>query len=262
MFFWYEIHQQKIRKKASLQTCHKEHIPKFSDSFLNPKNKKAKRTFSFSPFFTEASMCLESALSFSFFLIFFLNILSLILLFTSYTKQLEELHSEGKEKAIHSYLFNQLLPGEEVINLKNRIEVRSPFPLLGFDKGNLQVGCVVKPWTGYGGGMVAGGQETEEMVYKTENGSVYHKKRSCTHLSLSIQMLSYQDEIMKGRRYSPCEYCYAQGEEENQNQILAVYITNFGNRYHKSVSCQGLKRTVECVPVSQVEGMPQCSKCN
>ncbi|MBQ2257432.1 MAG: pilus assembly protein, partial [Lachnospiraceae bacterium] len=54
--------------------------------------------------------------------------------------------------------------------------------------------------------------------------------------------------------YYPCEECG--GSCGN-----TVYITSHGNRYHATLSCSKLKRTVLAVPISQVGGRGACSKC-
>ena len=53
------------------------------------------------------------------------------------------------------------------------------------------------------------GEEQEEYVYITENGTVYHRERNCTHLTLSIE-LAGKDEVGQlrnesGGKYYPCE---------------------------------------------------------
>ena len=119
--------------------------------------------------------------------------------------------------------------------------------------------CIVKPWVGY---QVANGKnrdDEEVWVYVTEYGSVYHKKRDCTYLSLSISVSSIT-EVMKeknksGAYYQPCEFC------GNRSFVTAVYITSYGTKFHTMFNCKGLKRTVESIPLSKVKGKSPCKKC-
>ena len=59
-------------------------------------------------------------------------------------------------------------------------------------------------------------------------------------------------------KYKICERCChgitpQDGEE--------VYITIYGDRYHKSRTCSGLKRTIREIMLSQVGNRAPCSKC-
>jgi hypothetical protein len=58
-----------------------------------------------------------------------------------------------------------------------------------------------------------------------------------------------------GEIYHACEYCGG-GEMGS-----CVYITNEGNRYHNSLSCSGLKRTVTEITRADAKNMKPCSKC-
>ena len=42
---------------------------------------------------------------------------------------------------------------------------------------------------------------------------------------------------------------------------MGVYITNYGSKYHMSMSCGGLKRKIYAVPISETAGKGACSKC-
>lgn len=122
----------------------------------------------------------------------------------------------------------------------------------------------VRGWTGRSGSDGSGNSEGEEgtdehtMVYVTEHGSVYHKDLQCTHIKLSIQKV--EKEAVSGLRnhggekYHSCEKC---GKDAGG----AVYITAEGNRYHSSLECSGLKRTVKEVSLEELGEMRPCSKC-
>ena len=95
-------------------------------------------------------------------------------------------------------------------------------------------------------------------VYVTETGLVYHRDYHCTHLELSIHMV-LQSEIESlrnegGGKYHPCQHCM-------KGAGGGVYITDTGDRYHSSLSCSGLKRTIYAVPLSEVAGKGACSRC-
>lgn len=100
---------------------------------------------------------------------------------------------------------------------------------------------------------------SEEMVYITRTGSVYHTRLGCTALTVSPSEVSF-DSVSKernesGSKYYPCTFCNA---TENNGQ---VYITPFGNRYHASPNCNQLDIDIYEVPLSSVEGRPICKYC-
>lgn len=135
-------------------------------------------------------------------------------------------------------------------------QVRLPIPVFGVPPIKYQEKIRVKVWNGYE--KPGFGTDHEETVYVTENGLVYHRDYHCTHLELSIHMVT-SGEIDRlrnhsGGKYYPCERCMRHGES-------GVYITDTGDRYHSSLSCSGLKRTIYAVPLSEVIGKGECSRC-
>jgi len=251
-------------KKASLRACHNQTDPNKSDIIKNnPKNIKSRilqRTFSLAPSEYQASMCLEASLSFSFFLIFFINVFSIIFLFMTYTSNLESLHQQGKKAAAYAYVTEgAFISNEDIIRLKKIIVTKSPVGLLSLSNYRLYAQCVVKPWTGYDVTSAKKRGEEDAIVYMTEYGSVYHKNRACTHLALSIQAVaSYGLSEKKneyGEYYENCEYCGEKG------MVTIVFITSYGNKYHTTTKCPGLKRTIKSIPLSQVKGVNPCQKC-
>lgn len=119
--------------------------------------------------------------------------------------------------------------------------------------------AIVRAWVGYTGESFRTGQ-SDEIVFITPEGKVYHKSRDCTYLRLSIRQLPYSllegARNQSGGKYAPCEYCIRSGWSGN-----VVYITDYGNSYHSIRNCKGLKRTVMAVPLSKVGGRRLCSRC-
>ena len=265
MFFWekliFLIHINSF--KASLQSCHKIQNPSKSDIRNNPKRIKArisKRTFSFTPSYFQASMCLEASLSFSFFLLFLMNVFSIIFLYMAYTQDLSLVHQQGKRAAAYSYLAGEILQNDEQnIKLEKSRIVKAPFTLFAFSNGYLHTKCVVKPWTGYDVTQQREEHREKQIVYITEYGTVCHKNRSCSYLSLSIQAVAFSSIEEKrnenGERYLACNYC------KNNNFTTIVYITSYGNKYHTTAKCRGIKRNVIALPLLDVKEKEFCKKC-
>lgn len=149
-----------------------------------------------------------------------------------------------------------VLPGTGIIRMHIAYKVELPFVVFG----RLSLSCedefCIKGWTGY----VKEGftVDREEMVYVTDTGLVYHRDPNCNYLDLSIQMVSKSNlgslRNEDGKIYRPCRFC-------GRGAGGKVYITRWGTRYHSSLACRGLKRSVYEVPVSEVQGKGACSKC-
>ncbi len=147
-------------------------------------------------------------------------------------------------------------PATGIGEVKVSYRIRLPIPMFAVPPITYEESMRIKAWTGYE--RSGFGNEREEIVYVTETGIVYHKDYHCTHLELSIRMVqSSEVETLRnesGGIYHACEYCKGGNFGE-------VYITNTGNRYHNSLSCSGLKRTIYAVPVSEAAGKGACSRC-
>lgn len=125
----------------------------------------------------------------------------------------------------------------------------------------VQRGCV-RAWTGRNGsggeGNTDSSQTAAETVYVTEHGSVYHTDESCTHIRLSIRRVDQASlgelRNVYGGRYYACEHC-------GGNAGGGVYITSDGSRYHSSLQCSGLRRTVRAVSSDEAANLRPCSRC-
>ena len=150
-------------------------------------------------------------------------------------------------------------PATGIGTLRWEYRISMPFPVFHTPIGHYEGRIRYKAWNGYHGAGEEG--EKEEMVYVTENGVVYHKNPSCTHLALSITSVSVHNlstcRNENGGKYHACEYC---GRFANTDGT--VYIARDGDCYHSRRDCSGLKRAVEKIPISQVGGRRPCSRCS
>ena len=117
----------------------------------------------------------------------------------------------------------------------------------------------MKTWTGYVKTYEEGIGDNE-LVYVTETGIVYHRNYQCTYLEPSVRSVAKTQlgelRNSSGGIYHLCERCgWMPGNDGN------CYVTDYGDRYHTSLSCSGLKRKVYTVPLSEVKGKGACSKC-
>lgn len=143
-----------------------------------------------------------------------------------------------------------------IAQLQAVYKIRIPLPIFAIPTVTCTESMRVKAWTGYEKEGL--GAPDSQTVYITDTGVVYHKDYHCTYLDLSIRTVQAGDAAslrnQSGGRYHACERC---GGSEGKG----VYITDYGDRYHSSLSCSGLKRTIYAVPLSEAAGKGACSKC-
>lgn len=154
---------------------------------------------------------------------------------------------------------SMMYPESKIMELRVQYKIRIPIPAFAIPDILQEEGMRIKCWTGYVKEGFTDRTDTT-IVYVAETGVVYHLDYHCTYLELSIQ--SVPSDTVDGLRnesqgkYHPCERCMKAAQAGGN-----VYITDYGDRYHSSLSCSGLKRRVYAVPLSEVKGKGACSKC-
>ena len=175
------------------------------------------------------------------------------------TQKINDIILEGKRKNIRIVLFLDLKENDE-IDLIAGFRVKTPFSIFSLGSYQFRQRVHTRAFTG----VERREKENEKdcVVYLTETGTVYHRSLDCSYLKLTISKVLYRDlanlRNSSGGKYKMCERCChgitpQDGEE--------VYITIYGDRYHKSHTCSGLKRTIREIMLSQVGNRAPCSKC-
>lgn len=165
---------------------------------------------------------------------------------------------EKSEKTAQAASFT----GEDIwISLPETLSYR-PFYLPKMLEG-MNIVCMgrARAWTGRDKG--ADGDslfDDARYVYVAENGRVYHTSSKCSHICLSIHAVSQGDvghmRNENGGRYKACEKCVGNGIRAE-----TLYVSDDGDRFHNSLTCSGLKRTVKMVDINEVQGLGECSGC-
>ena len=163
----------------------------------------------------------------------------------------------GGEDGISFIQSKVMADKEDLIDLVAYYKVSPLIRFPGFQEFYMVNRCRMRAWTGYDNTKNASQESKEELVYITETGTVYHKSRNCTHLSLSIRTVRGSEisflHNQSGEIYRCCELC---GKKED-----GFFITNQGNRYHSSIRCSGLKRTISVIPISKIGNRTLCTRC-
>lgn len=237
-----------MRKQQSdpLQILHrcKEIIPESDD----------RRVFLYAS--SKGSLTLETAIILPFLLC---AVTAMLYLFTFTARQAGDYRTLTERAELLAVTVGQSSVQDPYIRLYD-----SSFPSLPFNEifGKREVvvqKAVVRTWVGYTGESFQM-DASDPLVYITPEGSVCHRSRDCTYLRLTIRSLSAgaleAARNHSGGKYTPCEYCV-----KKAGASTVVYVTDYGNSYHNSSRCQGLKRTIMAVPWSKAEGRPFCSRC-
>ena len=201
-------------------------------------------------------MTLEAALVLPLFLFAVMNLMSFIEIYRLQSNMNMKLHQAAKEMAVTAATLDSL--GEdECIDFIYPYQAKPFVAVVGFEEFTMFSRMRTRAWTGYDNES-ASEAESEEIVYVTQYGEVYHRSKSCSYLKVSIRgvNLALIEELRNanGACYYVCEKC-------GSKCTNTVFVTTYGNRYHSTLQCSGLKRTIQDIPLSEVGDKEACKKC-
>lgn len=210
---------------------------------------------------TSASLTAEAAVILPLFLLAILSFISVMNVCQTQITAQAELAEKAKKMSMYAYLADDYM-NSEYIDLAETKTYRLEVSLVPLYRVNLALRGRVHTWTGRSEGERRADAENifEEMVYVTDNQSVYHTDSHCSYLDLSIRGVQKEDLSLlrneEGGRYYSCDKC-CNGDEG----CTVYYITDHGDCYHASQACSGLIRKVRLIRKSEAGAISCCSRC-
>lgn len=152
-------------------------------------------------------------------------------------------------------LWDSQFNGEEIV-LKAQYSVKLPIHFWGIGQVELTSQNSFRKWNGENATATS-----DEMVYITPEGEVYHSELSCRSLKRVVKIASLKEvenlRGLNGQKYYECTFCDWKNTEKGE-----VYYTDYGVLYHKDISCSSLKRTIEKVSLDDVGNRRSCKFCS
>lgn len=159
-----------------------------------------------------------------------------------------------------SFSFIHSTISSEYVDLIVTYNVKFRVPFINLPEIPIVQRCRIHAWSGK---TEKNDIETAEddIVYVARNGTVYHRSLNCTYLRFDIEKIVYSDVVNRrnfnGGKYYACERCIKDSAAKD-----SVYITKTGTRYHNSIACSELKRTIDEIRLSQAKSKYRpCNRC-
>ena len=142
----------------------------------------------------------------------------------------------------------------EYVDLVASYQIRLPISFWKIKSLPVRQRVRVRKWTGCTG---EGEDSQKGWVFITPRGDAYHSTTQCRMLDLTIRQVDLSQirhlRSADGRIYYPCS-CV-------RHKTGTVYVTDYGQEYHESLSCGDLKRTVTKVRESETGHRHPCAYC-
>ena len=142
------------------------------------------------------------------------------------------------------------------IDITCNYRLKNPITLFGLKTIKMTSTASSRKWVGYD---PLEDDDGSEYVFVTKYGTAYHKSLSCPYLKPSVHVIS-ADSVSSARnesggKYKSCPLC------KGKKNSGAVYITDYGDVYHSSISCSALKRSITRIKLEDAGAYHVCGKC-
>lgn len=166
-------------------------------------------------------------------------------------------------KAGLSFAQSRIMTEGDRVEILVNCRIRPFIRILAFPDFPMQARYCGHAWVGWtpgsGAAQAGTGGSSDNSVYVTRYGEVYHTDPGCIYLNPQIRAV-HTSEIGNyrngdGELYYPCPCCKPGADG-------IVYITKEGNRYHADRSCSGIVRHIEEMEDNAAkEHYRPCPKC-
>lgn len=217
-------------------------------------------------FSKKASLTVEAALILPLFLLACLTLLSLIDVMRITTHKQIKQQEVLRNAAVYASLSSETVAGQagDCITFDYVYAQELPVGGFGFKKVLVRQRNMVHLFVGYDDTKGDRIGATEEYVYVTDYGKVYHTERSCQALGVSVKQVSgldlYKKRNAEGKKYRACSSC-AGGYTKKEIRQLTLYVTDYGVKYHVRANCSDLKRIVRTIKKEYAGGRSPCKLC-
>lgn len=209
-------------------------------------HKSCKERTSVPAFRREGILTIEATICITFFMLAALSLMALFQTTAAFSEKQMALVETARKQSVY-------VRAEDKVHIDFSYNLKPSLLTLAAVKIPMHHEVYIKSWTGYEPVQSEDEkQQGKRIYYVTDFESVYHTTRECTHLKLSVHMVSGNGSGVSG--YTPCEKC---GKQTNISGNY--YVTEEGSRYHTSLACPGLKRTI--YEVTDIYGLSPCSRC-
>lgn len=219
------------------------------------------------PLFSQkGSMTVETALVLPVFLLAVFTLLSFIDVMKMSIEQQMQQHEILRNAAVSAPFLETMVQGREgdCIRLDYVYPATLPIGGFGYKKVLVRQRCMVHIFNGYDDsqGDTIGAQNV--YVYVTKQGLVYHRKRSCSALQISIRQVPgsrvTKERNTDGKIYRKCKSC-TRGYTKAELTALPLFVTDYGVKYHVRANCPELTRTVKVIRIEEAGERRSCKIC-
>lgn len=217
-------------------------------------------------FSKKGSITVETALILPIFLLAVFTLLSSVDVMKMTIEQQMQQQEILRNAAVSVPFLETIVQGREGDYIRLDYVYAATLPIGGFGYKKLPVRqrSMVHIFNGYDDscGDVIGEQSVH--VYVTKRGSVYHKKRSCSVLQISIRQVPgnriTKERNTEGKIYRQCKNC-TKGYSEAELASIPLFVTNYGVKYHVRANCSELNRMVNVIRLEDVGDRRVCKIC-